>query len=332
VAWADRVFHWVDIVGRSVFCYDPVTGETTTIASGEMVTALSETSAGGLLFVTPKALLAWSDGNLTRLAPLSLSERVRTNDGKCDPAGRLWFGTMDHETREPIAELFVYDGDRIHPVQDGIILSNGLGWSPDREIMYHVDSIRRHVYAYRYDQETGAVVDRRVLADMGDLEGVPDGLAVDVDGNLWVAIYDGWCVRVVDPHGDVEHEESLEVQKPTSVAFGGPGLSDLCPGPQPGRIGRSTDLGSSTPPRSRDLRSGARSIRSLDVEQAMTDLSAETVVVGHVEDDRLALGIDPEPGGRGKYRDVVEMPVSDLLTVRGHGHAPRGQVDFDSNG
>lgn len=217
----DEVFYWVDIVGRVVYRYVPAHDSVESVLSGEMVTALSESASGGLVLVTPEALLSMDDGEVSILERLELPERVRTNDGKCDPSGRLWFGTMDYETSDPIAELFVYDGDRVKTVETGIVLSNGLGWNPDNDVMYHVDSIRRHIYAYRYDDSTGAVRDRKVLADMGELPGLPDGLSVDVDGNLWVAIYDGWCLRVVDAGGRVIHQEKLPVQKPTSVAFGG---------------------------------------------------------------------------------------------------------------
>jgi sugar lactone lactonase YvrE len=224
---AEQVFYWVDIVGRHVFRYDPGRAREEVVLSGETVTSLSELSAGGLMLVTPQRLCTLRQGETTTVVDVSLPDGVRTNDGKCDPRGRLWFGTMDLETSSPLGELFVFDGESIRRVLDRLILSNGLGWSPSGDILYHVDSIKRHLYRHRYDGDTGAIEGREVLVDMTGGPEVPDGLAVDVAGNVWVAMYDGWRIDVYDPSGRHIHREELDVQRPTSVAFGGEGLSDL---------------------------------------------------------------------------------------------------------
>lgn len=223
---AESAFYWVDIVGETVFRYEPGSGVHRVVFSGETVTAICELDGGGLLMVTPTSLSTLRDGALETLSTHSLPEGVRTNDAKCDPWGRLWFGTMDIGTTRPVGELFVFDGER-SLVVDGLILSNGLGWSPSADVFYHVDSMARRLYSYDYDGETGKIHRRRVLADMNDRPEVPDGLAVDVDGNIWVAMYDGWCVNVFDPGGRIIHIEKVGVQKPTSVAFGGDDLSRL---------------------------------------------------------------------------------------------------------
>jgi len=223
----EQVFYWLDIVGRTVFRYDPARAVADVVLSGETVTCLSELSGGGLLLVTPQRVATLSGGQTTTLVDLSLPGGVRTNDGKCDPRGRLWFGTMDLDTTSPLGELFVFDGESTRRVLDRLILSNGLGWSPSGDILYHVDSIRRHLYRHRYDADTGAIEGREVLVDMTGRPEVPDGLAVDVAGNIWIAMYDGWRIDVYDPSGEKVHREELDVQRPTSVAFGGDGLSDL---------------------------------------------------------------------------------------------------------
>lgn len=223
----EQVFYWVDILRHRVFRYDAVSGRVQVVHEGRMVTALSEDEGGGLVLVTPEAILSYRHGVTSPMASLDFDDRVRTNDGKTDPGGRLWFGTMDYRLRDPIGVLCVYDGMSVRTVEEGIVLSNGIGWSPDRDVMYHIDTIRRQIYVYRYDDESGEVGDRRVLADLSDRRGFPDGLAVDVDGNLWVAFYDGWCLRVIDPSGHVVDEVRLGVQKPTSVAFAGPDRDQL---------------------------------------------------------------------------------------------------------
>jgi sugar lactone lactonase YvrE len=221
----EQAFYWVDINADHVF---RLHGESVEVVSrGEKVTALAETSEGGLLLVTPMALLFWSAGTVARRVPISIAEGTRTNDGKCDPGGRMWFGTMDLKAREAIGSLYRYDGVEVAVIEAGITLSNGLGWSPDRESMYHVDTTASHLYVYRYDAGSGRVEDRRILVDMTELEGWPDGLAVDADGNIWVAMYDGWCLNVFERAGKRIHVEELEVQRPTSAAFGGSTLDVL---------------------------------------------------------------------------------------------------------
>jgi sugar lactone lactonase YvrE len=218
-------FYWVDIIGETIFRL--ADGSPEMVFGGVMVTALAESAGGGLILVTAEGLLSWHDGETSRLCGLDLPDEVRPNDGKCDPEGRLWFGTMDLETTDPIGELFRYDGDSVQVVESGIILSNGLGWSPDGTVFYHTDSIRRQIYRYDYDLASGVAANRRVLVDLGDVIEVPDGLAVDVDGNLWVAMYDGWRLQVFDSTGRTVHIENLDVQKPTSVAFVDEGLTGI---------------------------------------------------------------------------------------------------------
>lgn len=198
-----------------------------TIYADEMVTAVVELAGGGLAMITRDGVLAWREGEVTSLLDVSLPEEVRPNDGKCGPCGRLWFGTMDLETRRPLGQLFVCEGRSLRLDRSDIILSNGLGWSPGGEVFYHIDSIRRHIYRHDYDPERGVAANRSVLVDLTGAPDVPDGMAVDIDGNLWVAFYDGWRVEVFDATGTSIHVERLEVQKPTSVAFGGDGLDRM---------------------------------------------------------------------------------------------------------
>jgi sugar lactone lactonase YvrE len=224
---SEELFYWVDIAAESLFGYDPKSDRTELIHNGLMVTALCAVEGYGLVLVTPRALLILRDGQLDTLAPLRLSAEVRTNDGKCDPGGRIWFGTMDLETTRPIGELMVFDGRALRIIHDQVILSNGLGWSPNGDIFYHVDTGRRLIYRHDYEPDTGEASNREVLIDLSGSLAAPDGLAVDADGNLWVAMLDGWCIDVFDGNGKNIHRETLPVQRPTSIAFGGVDLSQL---------------------------------------------------------------------------------------------------------
>jgi len=224
---SEELFYWVDIATERLFSYDPTSDRTDMRYDGLMVTALCEVEGGGLVLVTSRGLFVLGDGLLDTLAPLAVSAEVRTNDGKCDPEGRIWFGTMDLETRRPLGELMVFDGRALRIVHDQVIVSNGLGWSPSGDVLYHVDTGRRLIYRHDYDLETGSDSNREVFVDLSGSRAAPDGLAVDAAGNLWVAMWDGWRIDVFDGKGENIHRESLPVKRPTSVAFGGVDLSHL---------------------------------------------------------------------------------------------------------
>jgi sugar lactone lactonase YvrE len=224
---AEQVLYWVDINAGKVFRHDPADDSNRVVFAEETVTALAELAGGGLVLVTSDRLATLRDGEAVTMVDQHLPDGVRTNDGKADPRGRVWFGTMDLDATRPLGELFVYDGEAIRTVKQGVILSNGLGWSPSGEVFYHIDTTRRHLYRHDFDGVTGAIGAADVLVDMNGVPGVPDGLAVDVGGNIWVAMYDGWRIDVFDPSGIRVHQVSLDVQKPTSVAFGGGDRSHL---------------------------------------------------------------------------------------------------------
>jgi sugar lactone lactonase YvrE len=151
----------------------------------------------------------------------------RMNDGKADPAGRVWFGSMSLDRTPGSAALYCFDADGVRTATDGLTLSNGLDWDLERGRMYHVDSTSRQVFAYQYDVGTGAVVERRTFATIDAGDGSPDGLTLDVEGCLWVALFGGGVVRRYDPDGAVMGATELPVSCPTSVAFGGDHLSTL---------------------------------------------------------------------------------------------------------
>lgn len=223
---ADHAVYWVDIYGERVFRHDPTSRETSTVLVGTMVTALAETSGGGLLGVTGDGLVSIDDGRAETVAGYETSDTVRTNDGKCDPWGRMWFGTMDLETHRPIATLFRFDTG-LHHVIDGVVLSNGLGWSPDGATFYHIDSVPGSITAYDHDPDTGDIANGRLLVDFSDRPATPDGMAIDAVGNLWVALWDGWGIDVYSPEGIRIDHIGLPVQRPTCPVFGGDGLDLL---------------------------------------------------------------------------------------------------------
>jgi sugar lactone lactonase YvrE len=152
----------------------------------------------------------------------------RFNDGKCDRRGRLFAGTMDNAEVECTGTLYRLDPDlSVHVMQTDVHLSNGLGWSPDDRTLYYTDSLRRTIWAYDYDLDTGATANRRVFARVPDAAGVPDGLCVDAEGGVWSAHWGGWRLTRYAPDGRIDRVVGMPVPQPSCPAFGGPDLDVL---------------------------------------------------------------------------------------------------------
>jgi sugar lactone lactonase YvrE len=162
------------------------------------------------------------------IAQAPAQDGVRFNDASVDPAGRVWVGSMDMEETKPLGELYRLDpGGVLTAVASGATVSNGLGWSPDGSRMYYADSPTKRVDVFDYDQAMGQAYARRVFADLSDAAGAPDGLTVDLDGYVWVAMWDGGALRRFAPSGELDAVVPVPVARPTSVAFGGNGMAEL---------------------------------------------------------------------------------------------------------
>jgi sugar lactone lactonase YvrE len=167
------------------------------------------------------------DGSLRTLAEVAPAG-TRMNDGACDPRGRFWAGTVAHDQRRGGGTLYQLDGDgQTRVMLDGLTISNGLGWSPDGATMYLVDTGPGVVHAFAFDAERGAIANGRVLIDVPDSVGSPDGMTVDAAGDLWVAIYGGGRIHRYAPDGRLRQTLSVPAAQSTSCAFAGPGLHRL---------------------------------------------------------------------------------------------------------
>jgi sugar lactone lactonase YvrE len=183
---------------------------------------------GGLLIALRRGLATIAADGTVRQGRAVVPEDVdsRFNDGACDPAGRFLVGSMALDDRRGGEHLYRVDADAGVEVLDGdLTLSNGLGWSPDGTTLYHVDSVPGVVWTRSYDVASEAIGPRRELLRITN--GTPDGLCVDADGNLWIAIWGGGEIRCFTPGG--EQIAAVEVPAPhtTSAAFVGPGLDRL---------------------------------------------------------------------------------------------------------
>lgn len=194
---------------------------------GEKVGSVAPASDGGLLIaVEHHVLVTDADGTVTeaiRVLPDGL--RSRLNDGTCDPVGRFLVGSIRLDGRQAEESLWAIEtGRTVRQVTSGISVSNGIGFSPDGGTMYYVESRPGTVLAFDYDVVSGAATNRRVLLDCG---GTPDGLAVDVEGNLWVAFFGEGAVRRISPEGEVLASVEVDAPNATCPEFAGPDLDQL---------------------------------------------------------------------------------------------------------
>lgn len=202
----------------------------------ERATFLIDTADGGLVFGTPEGLATLKDIDDETIEPLIPAVPVEANepmtsvnDARCDPRGRLWFGTMDRDTaRRPICGIYRWTKEEgLLRTEDGVQISNGIQWSPKGDVMYYVDSWKQRLDAFDYDIETGAISNRRTLAHIPKEDGLPDGMNVDSESRVYVALYGGGKIRRFLPDGRFDCDIELPVGFPTSMCFAGDDLKTM---------------------------------------------------------------------------------------------------------
>ncbi|MGW0130977.1 SMP-30/gluconolactonase/LRE family protein [Streptomyces sp. NPDC003299] len=217
---------WLDILGSRVHTYDPATGRRTVRTTEQHVGAVKPRAGGGLVLNLRDGVgLLDADGTFRWLHHEPVPGR-RANDAAVAPDGALWAGTMRYDEAPGGGTLSRITGDgTAEVVLDDVAVSNGTGWSPDGRLMYYIDSPTRRVDVFSYAD--GRVDDRRPFARIEEGAGFPDGLTVDADGCVWVALWDGGAVRRYTPDGRLDRVITLPTPRVTACAFGGPGLTDL---------------------------------------------------------------------------------------------------------
>lgn len=219
---------WVDILRAELHRYAPGDGDAVVTTLDVPLGAVAPRRSGGYVAAAGTGFWLLDGDQVTHLADVD-DRGERMNDGKCDPAGRFLAGTMTSD-RQPGAALYSLDHSadgEVRPVLDSVALSNGLGWSPDGGTMYYIDTPTRRVDVFAYDLATGTVGDRRTFVDLSAEQGNPDGLTVDAEGGVWVAMAGGSSVRRFTPAGRPDHVVEVPAAKVTSVTFGGDDLRDL---------------------------------------------------------------------------------------------------------
>ncbi len=224
--------YWVNIRGCDVHEFDPATGRDRAIRVPRHVGCVVLRETGGALVALQDGL-AELDLGTGQLTPIVNPEPGRAdilfNDGKCDPAGRFWVGTKAYANTPGAGSLYCLDTDRTvrRRLQD-VTISNGLAWSLDARRMYYIDSMAGEVSVFDYDAASGAIANRRTAARIPRGMGVPDGMTIDAEGKLWVALWGGHRVVRLDPDtGNCLETVPMPVTCPSSCCFGGRGMDEL---------------------------------------------------------------------------------------------------------
>jgi len=228
---ADQALYWVDINAPSLNRFDPASGRNTAMPMPQAIGSFALRKRGGYVAALREGLwLARADGTLERKvadAPYDPASH-RFNDGRCDPHGRFFVGSMNERRDANTAALLRLDPDfTLTPILADIMISNGLAFSPDGRTMYHADTPTHTVRAFDYDTVTGTPSRPRVFAQFSGETDRPDGGAVDRDGNYWSAFYRGGKVVKLSPQGNVLDEFVVPAKCPTMCAFGGEDLRTL---------------------------------------------------------------------------------------------------------
>jgi sugar lactone lactonase YvrE len=218
---------WVDIEGQTVNRWDPATGRNAATPVGQRVGMALPADDGQIYYAGEHGL--WrldAEGRRTFLQDPEAGLPTRFNDGKVDPAGRLWAGTMSLVRQDHQGSLYRFDHPSrpAHRVLIDVTTSNGLAWSADRRTFYYIDTRRQRVEAFAYDDASGHLSGRRTVAAFVKSEvGSPDGMCIDDAGRLWVAHWGGGRVSCIDPAtGACVAEVRVPAQNVTSCCFGGP--------------------------------------------------------------------------------------------------------------
>ena len=227
-----QVLYWVDILSSLLYIYDPATGENRALDIGQHVGTVVTRASGGLMLAVRNGFASFDleTQELTLIAnPEAHITGNRFNDGKCDPAGRFWAGTMAYENPTNQGSLYRLDTDlSVHKIFGDVAISNGIIWSLDHTTMYYIDTLRKNVRAFDYADDTGDISNERVVVTVPEEIGMPDGMAIDSEGMLWVAHYGGSCVSRWNPNtAQLLEKIDLPVTQVTACAFGGPNMDIL---------------------------------------------------------------------------------------------------------
>jgi sugar lactone lactonase YvrE len=228
---------WVDIEESRICLFDPSSGKNRVLQLPNHVGVAVPSTNGDLVAATFDGFVRvdLASGAMTPIAdPEQALPRNRFNDGKCDPRGRLWAGSISYDREPGAANLYRLtggSGDHDAEVQlmlDGVSTSNGLAWNEDGTAFYYIDTPTRQVDRFDYDAESGAISNRTTVIQVPEELGKPDGMTIDREGMLWVALWGGSAVTRWNPQtGELIGRIPLPAERITSCCFGGADYQQL---------------------------------------------------------------------------------------------------------
>ena len=223
---------WIDIVGMKLNIFDPSTQKNTVFELPKQIGTVVPTNDGNALIALEDGIYKYmfESQKLVKVAsPEPTKTTNRFNDGKCDPAGRFWVGSMSMKNSKQSGALYCIDGDFSSTLKiDSVTTSNGIVWSIDKTRMYYIDTPTKRVMEYAYNTATGEISSPRVAIEIPDTMGYPDGSTIDAEGMLWVALWKGHKVSRWNPvTGELLQVIDIPALNVTSCAFGGKNLDTL---------------------------------------------------------------------------------------------------------
>ncbi len=222
------VFLWIDIINGDIFSYNGTAKKEMHV--NDMITSISPYKDTKVIASLKDriAIIDYKNRIVNTLLKMDFPENIRFNDGKCDARGRFFIGTMDMNEREPIGSLYRFSGRSLERVLEDVTISNGIAWSMDSRFMYYIDSPRKNIQVFDYDISSGTIKKHLYDIDLKNYSGVPDGMAIDINNNLWVAIHGESIISVIDTkRNEIINEIKINARKVTSCAFGSKTMDKL---------------------------------------------------------------------------------------------------------
>ena len=225
--------YWADVVTGNVYIFNPIDGSNKTCNTGEVLGSVTLCERGGLLLSCAKGFF-FLDPDTNNMEPAIDQEILSAGhyfaDGKCDSQGRFWAGTYHQDITEPVGVLYSLENDlSVKKRAENFILSNGMAWDIAKDKFYFIDSIAKGVYTFNYDSISGDITNQQIVRKFSGDTILPDGMTIDTDGFLWIALFNAGKVIRIDPlSGETDFEVLVpNAKQVTSCTFGGKDFNEL---------------------------------------------------------------------------------------------------------
>ena len=227
-----KVICWVDILNGLIHEYSPQQKTQRTMEVHQMIGSFAVCTNGNFIAALQNgfAFIERETGEIKMITdPEDHLPNNRFNEGKCDPAGRFWAGTMSLIEEPNAGNVYAIQNDQAPAKKIGdVSISNGMAWSTNQQTFYYIDTPTCEIVSYDYEKATGHISNKKIIIQIDEKDGNPDGMTIDDEGMLWIAQWDGWQVTRWNPvSGEKLYSIQLPVSKITSCTFGGDNLEDL---------------------------------------------------------------------------------------------------------